>query len=166
MISAFIVPGVFCISAAGLMILAALHDLATRTIPNGLTLTVLCAGVAIAGLNGSLISAALSAGLVFACAASCWRRGWMGGGDVKLLGAATLAVPLAGLPAFIAAVAIAGGVLGLIYLAAGRLGAALPGPLPRTLLARAIRTERWRISRGGPLPYACAIAAGFLYVTL
>jgi hypothetical protein len=27
-----------------------------------------------------------------------------------------------------------------------------------------LRAERWRISRGGPLPYACAIAFGFLFV--
>jgi hypothetical protein len=26
--------------------------------------------------------------------------------------------------------------------------------------------ERWRIRRGGPLPYACAIAAGVLFIIL
>jgi prepilin peptidase CpaA len=34
------------------------------------------------------------------------------------------------------------------------------------LLARALRVERWRIHRGGPLPYACAIAAGGLFILL
>jgi prepilin peptidase CpaA len=34
------------------------------------------------------------------------------------------------------------------------------------LLARALRVEQWRIRRGGPLPYACAIAAGGLFILL
>ena len=32
-------------------------------------------------------------------------------------------------------------------------------------LAR-VRVERWRIRRGGPLPYACAIAVGFLFIVV
>jgi prepilin peptidase CpaA len=149
------------------MVCSALHDLATRTIPNGLTLTVAGTALLAAAGQGHLLGSILAAGFVLACAALCWRRGWMGGGDVKLLGAITLAVPLAGLPALIAAVAISGGILGLLYVLAARLLRPVPaGPLPRTFIARVLRTERWRISRGGPLPYACAITAGFLYVTL
>jgi prepilin peptidase CpaA len=97
----------------------------------------------------------------------------MGGGDVKLLGAATLAMPPSSVLTFVAAVAIAGGLLATVYLVARRLVHApaplvhAPAPLrPNNLFDRAMRVERWRITRGGPLPYACAIAAGFLFVTV
>jgi hypothetical protein len=29
-----------------------------------------------------------------------------------------------------------------------------------------MRVERWRINRGCPLPYACAIAAGVVYMVV
>jgi prepilin peptidase CpaA len=43
----------------------------------------------------------------------------------------------------------------------------LPRPLPGrppSLAARIIRVERWRLRRGGPLPYAVAIASGAFFV--
>ncbi len=40
--------------------------------------------------NATVIDLLLAAGAVFVLSALCWRRGWMGGGDVKLLGAAAL----------------------------------------------------------------------------
>jgi prepilin peptidase CpaA len=71
---------------------------------------------------------------------------------------------------FVVAVALAGGVLSLVYLALGHL---IPAPVQLRpvgrlvgLLSRAMRLERWRLSRGGPLPYAVAIAAGGLFVLL
>ena len=64
-------------------------------------------------------------------------------------------------------------VLGLVYLACGKLIPAMaprrptdrppvdrPINRPAGLLSRAWRLERRRLSRGGPLPYAVAIAAG------
>ncbi len=104
--------------------------------------------------------------VVFVLAAICWRRGWMGGGDVKLLAAAAIAVPPSLVLSFITAVALCGGVLALLYLVAGRMVAPPPASRPRSLLARALRVEQWRIRRGGPLPYACAIAAGGLFILL
>jgi len=92
--------------------------------------------------------------------------GWMGGGDVKLMGAAAVLVPPPLVPMFVAALSIAGAVLALMYLAARPLMPAPARQRPRGLLARACRAEQWRISRGGPLPYACAIASGFLFVIL
>jgi len=56
---------------------------------------------------------------------------------------------------------LAGGLLAVLYLLAQNLvPAASPSPVPLSLLARVWRAERWRIRRGGPLPYAVAIAAG------
>jgi hypothetical protein len=43
----------------------------------------------------------------------------------------------------------------------------LPRPTPkrpRGLIGRILRVEAWRIHHRGPLPYACAIAAGTLFV--
>jgi hypothetical protein len=58
-------------------------------------------------------------------------------------------------------------VVGVIYLL-GRLAgyglAPRPGARPRSLLARIVRVERRRLSRGGPLPYASAIAAGTIFI--
>jgi prepilin peptidase CpaA len=148
----------------GLILAASLHDIIARTVPNGLVLLLAIAGLATGAIDRHLLVSLLAAGSIFAAAALCWRRGWMGGGDVKLLGAATLAMPPSSVLTFIAAVAIAGSLLAILYLVARRLVHA-PAPLrPNNLFDRAMRVERWRITRGGPLPYACAIAAGFLFV--
>lgn len=156
----YILP-VICI---GLMIGASLHDLVTRTIPNGLALVLAGVGLIAATVGGHFPGALLAAAGVFIVSALCWRRGWMGGGDVKLLGAATLSVPPFMVPTFIVAVALAGGALAIVYLVTSWLPPPRASHRPDSLLARAVRVERWRASRGGPLPYACAIAAGAVFV--
>ncbi|MEJ0015830.1 MAG: prepilin peptidase [Acetobacteraceae bacterium] len=147
----------------GLLLVASWHDIAARTIPNGLVLLLAVTAAMTAAWGGFLPGSLLSAAGVFGLAAICWRCGWMGGGDVKLLGAAALALPPSSVLTFLAAMAIAGALLAIVYLIARtRLSAAAPLRSHR-LLPRIIRAERWRISRGGPLPYACAIGAGFLF---
>lgn len=148
------------------MLVASLHDIATRTIPDKLALTLAVAGMAASATGGHLFGSLLGASGVFAVSALCWSRGWMGGGDVKLLGAAAVGMPAGSVLTFIAAVAMAGGVLAVFYLAAARLMPFRRSPRPNGMVARALRAERWRISRGGPLPYACAIAAGVLFIHL
>ena len=85
---------------------------------------------------------------------------------VKLLGAGAIAVPPGDVLTFITVMAIAGSLLAMIYL----IGRAMPAPhptnRPASLLARALRIERRRLHRGGPLPYACAIAVGGLFVLI
>lgn len=147
-----------------LLAIAALQDVAMRTVSNHLVIALAIAGMSLRSLNGSLPAGLLAAAIIFAIAAACWRRGWMGGGDVKLLGAATLLVPPGSTPSLIVDVCLSGGVLSLVFLAARRR-VAVPGRLrPRGLLARAVRVERWRLRRGGPLPYAVAIACGAIIV--
>jgi prepilin peptidase CpaA len=149
-----------------ILLAAALHDVIARTVPNWMAATVALLGLATQILHGRPI-AGLAAGLaVFVIAAFCWRRGWMGGGDVKLLGAAAIVVPPGDVANFIAAVALTGAALALVYLGARRVTAAPSAQRPTRLAARACRVERWRIRRGGPLPYACAIAVGFLFIIL
>ena len=162
---------------AGLVILlmAALHDIVVRTVPNelagavaGAGLLAQCAAAAgAANVQAGLVSAAfamLAGALVFIAAAVIWRQGWMGGGDVKLLGAAALLMPAALVPAMLVATSLSGGVLSIIYLAARRR---LARPRPGRAVsfpARVLKAERWRLRRGGPLPYAVAIASGTFFV--
>ncbi len=152
--------------AAGFLLWAALHDVATRTIPDTVSVVLAGIGLGLRLADGDLQWALLAAGLVFGIAFLGWRFGLLGGGDVKLLGTVALLVP----PAFVAsqllAIALAGGVVALAYLLLGPLLRARPaGPRPASLPARALRAEAWRIRRRGPLPYAVAIAAG-TFVTL
>ncbi len=172
-------PAILSFVCIALLLAACLYDMIGRFIPNRLAAGLAICGIGLQAANGRFAGALVSGGMVCLLAFLCWRRGWMGGGDVKLLAAAATAIPLPLVPQFIAAVAIAGGLLALVYLAARTLVAA-PGqarstipvsvtPSPsvrreRHLLARFARIERWRIHRGCPLPYACAIAAGFLFV--
>jgi prepilin peptidase CpaA len=154
------------VTGAALLVMASLHDLVARTIPNWLAGALAVLGFVLRALTASLLGGVVAGLVVFVLAAICWRRGWMGGGDVKLLAAAAIAVPPSLVLSFITAVALCGGVLALLYLVAGRMVAPPPATRPRSLLARALRVEQWRIRRGGPLPYACAIAAGGLFILL
>lgn len=154
------------LASVAILLAAAMHDVIARTVPNWMAITLAVLGIASRILHGSILIGFGAAFAVFMLAAICWRRGWLGGGDVKLLGAAALVVPPGDVPGFISAVALAGAVLALIYLIAKRVTAAPAPRRPDRLAARALRVERWRIHRGGPLPYAFAIAAGFLFIVL
>ena len=165
-IGTLFLSSIFPILYVGLVLAACLHDVVARTIPNGLVLALAFTGVVAGAINGNLPGSLGAASGVFIIAVFCWRRGWMGGGDVKLLGAVTLGLPAGSALTLVAAMAISGGLLALIYLATRSFVLARFAPRPTGLLARAVRVERWRMSRGGPLPYACAIAAGVLFVRL
>ena len=154
------------LTGAGVLLAASVHDIIARTVPDWMALALALFGLALRAMAGSLPAGLLAGAIVFVLAAFCWRRGWLGGADVKLLGAAAIVVSPNDVLTFIAAVALAGGVLALLYLAARRIVGAPAARRPGRLIARALRAERWRIHRGGPLPYACAIAAGFLFVVL
>jgi prepilin peptidase CpaA len=158
----FILP-VVCIA---LVLVASLHDIAARTVPNSLVLILAAVGMVMDILGGHLTGSLTVATSVFVLASLCWRRGWMGGGDAKLLGAAALGIMPSSVFTFAAAVAIAGGVLAIFYLVAKRLVTTTVSRRNNGLFSRVWRVERWRIARGGPLPYACAIAAGAVYVNL
>jgi prepilin peptidase CpaA len=157
---------IFLLFCSSVMLVASLHDIAARTIPNQLALALVIAGISASAIGGHLFGSLAAASGVFALSAVCWRRGWMGGGDVKLLGAASVGMPAGSVLTFIAAVAMAGGVLALFYLLARQLLPFHRSPRPNGMLARVLRAERWRISRGGPLPYACAITAGAFFIDL
>ena len=155
---------VLLLAAAATLVIAAVHDAAFRTIPNALTVILALCGVALRAEAGDLLGAVLAALVVFAAATFCWRRGWMGGGDVKLLAAVAFLAPPGQVPMMLAWIAVAGGLLTLPYLMARHR---MPVPArshSAGRLARVARAERWRLRRGGPLPYAVAIAAGTGFV--
>jgi prepilin peptidase CpaA len=150
-----------------LLLAAALHDVATRTIPNGTVLGIAGIGIAWQGLSHTL-SAGLTAGAVVLVAGLlCWRCGLLGGGDAKLTAAASLMVPAHEVIPQVLAIAIAGGWLSMVYLILRRL-LRTPGRATetarRSIPARILRVEHRRLRRGITLPYAAAIAAGTLFV--
>lgn len=92
--------------------------------------------------------------LMFAFGLLAFSRGWLGGGDIKLLTALAAWTGLAQLPVLFLATSLAGGVLTAgLYLA--RRGISLGGS------AQAARPEVLR--RDGAIPYAVAIAFGVLW---
>ena len=147
--------------SAMLLTTAAMHDAATRTIPDWLPASLAALGFAARLVEGNVLPGLAAASVVFTACVLVWLPGWLGGGDVKLAAAFALVPPPAQVAAFVLATALAGGVLALLLLRV------VPRPAPGRrsgLLARCLKAEAWRISRGGPLPYAVAIAAGGITV--
>lgn len=144
---------------------AAVTDVRCRRVPNLLSALVALAGIAARAASGDVLPSLLLASVVFSILYLLWRWEFLGGGDVKLLSACVLVVPAGAVAALIAAVTFSGGVLALAYLLL-RVAAPAPRPGPvlsRRSLRRLCRVEAWRIRRGGPLPYACAISAGCMF---
>jgi len=157
-------PGsLYCLHAAiaALLVFAALRDIATRLVPNWVSIAMLICGIVLQTVVGRVFSAIGLGLLVFFVAALMWRRGWLGGADVKLLAAASVAVaPAVG--ALMIAISLAGGGLALVYIILSRL-LRRPSPGPRRgFLPRLLKAEVWRIHKHAPLPYAVAIAIGGL----
>ena len=161
-------PLVSCLAglASALLGYAALSDVATRRIPNWVSALVALLGVALRLQDGQLALSLAVAVSAFGGLYLLWTRGWVGGGDVKLLAATTLLASPGQVLNLLLAVSFAGGLLSAIYLLLIRMRLPLMQAGSRAPLRRVIRAERWRIRRGGPLPYACAISAGGLLTLL
>jgi prepilin peptidase CpaA len=143
------------------MIAAATYDVLTLTIPNWISLVLialfpllaLAAGLSWPeiGWHAAIGVIALSAGI------AAFAFGIVGGGDAKLFAAVALYMgPLAIAP-YVLAVAIAGGVLAMLF-----------------MVLHAPRIEEWTrhlpvlthiVSRGLAIPYGVAIVAGGLIAT-
>lgn len=154
--------------AALLLVYAALHDLAARTVPNWLPLVLLVFGLCARVVDHNLFTGLAVAAAAFAVLFIIWLLGGMGGGDVKLWAATVLLVPPLLQPelAFFLHVFIFGGILGVLYLALGFVVHKPRGRKAGGLVWRLLRAEAWRISRRAPLPYACAIAGGAIVTLL
>ena len=77
---------------AALLAAGSARDIAVRSIPDCTSLGLATIGVALRLLQGTFVIGTAAAVTVFVLAALCWRCGWLGGGDVKLLAACSLLV--------------------------------------------------------------------------
>jgi prepilin peptidase CpaA len=158
----------FALVGSALLMSAAWHDVATRTIPNTIGLLIVISGVLTRFLEGpsAVVLSVGTALLLFILLMLVYSRGLIGGADVKIMTA--LAVGLSPLDSyrFVVATAVAGGILASVYLVLSPRLRGLHKTKPTSLLYRIAAVESWRIRRRGPLPYGVAIAAGGAFVLL
>lgn len=153
--------------AAGLLVYAAARDVATRLIPDAVPIALVGLGVLYRILTVGWAGAGVSllAGcLIFAGLLGLAMRGWLGGGDVKLIAALSTGLTLDQVWLFIVATVFAGGVLGVVYIIGRYVVPETRVAGGGSLVRRVIAVEAWRVRRRGPLPYAVAIAIGGLFV--
>ena len=141
----------------GALIWAALSDLRYYLIPNRIPLAVVAAYAAIAGfLPLTFVAGGLLTGLaVLAVGTIIFARGWMGGGDVKLLAAVSL---WAG-PSFLSLFAFVTG------LAAAALAVLMLSPARRFLPAPSVGALDLTGAHQ-PMPFGVAISAGGIFLAL
>jgi prepilin peptidase CpaA len=158
-------PQAIVVTAFGVvMVAAAVEDFRRLVIPNVLPI-ILCAlwplyFAAAPSLYGALAAIGCAAA-VFLVGAILFARGYIGGGDVKLLSAATLWAGPAGTPALLMLTAVLGGALALFLLMPFGMQIAVAA---RGMLGQpSVATER-RLAM--PVPYGVAIAGAALIVTL
>jgi prepilin peptidase CpaA len=155
-------PLVVLLSLTALLV-AALHDLAVRTVPNWLLAALAGSAILSAVVQHRLLASLLVAGVLLVTSILLWCRGFLGGADAKMLPASSLLIGPGSIILMLLTIAVAGGALCLPYIL-GRY--VVPRPKsgrPTRLLPRILRCELWRLRRGGPLPYAVAIAAGTIF---
>ena len=143
-------------AASALLVYAALCDVATRQIPNWTSLAILSLGVLLRAADRQIPIALAFATPLFVFATILWRLGALGGGDVKLLTAASTIIPFPEVIRFLPMVALSGGVLALICLTLEKSAARWSGTQVAVALARRFPAA----ARPGTLPYGAAIAAG------
>jgi prepilin peptidase CpaA len=145
-----------------LMAMAAIEDFRRLVIPNRLILGLLSLWPIHLAISPTIprLAALQTVGgalVVFLCGALLFSRGWIGGGDVKLLTAATLWAGLARLSALLLLTGVLGGVLALFCLT----------PIGARIGARTGEASSGAFAAGTRLvPYGAAIAGAALIVVL
>src|SRR6267142_3998935 len=147
-----------------LLLYVATIDIATRLIRNEICLALALLGIAGQFANpmqvaGSLIAATILLLLLIVI----YQRGWIGGGDVKLLVALAIGLPLMGVIQLLTITALAGGILALVHLMMRILPYPRLAPAGSSFARRVYAIERWRHLRHAPLPYGVAIACGGIW---
>jgi len=150
-----VVLGVF----AALVIVAALKDLSSFTIPNWISIALALAfAPAALAAHVSLENVGISFAVAFCVlllAVGMFALGWIGGGDAKLMAASALWVGLRGLAPFALYTGLAGGALALILVA-------LRSAWLRPLAAAGPAWAKRLATPGEAAPYGVAIAIGAL----
>jgi prepilin peptidase CpaA len=155
-------------TASFLEILLLLHvatiDIATRLIRNEICLVLALLGIAGQFANPMQVAASLiAATMLLAMLLIIYQRGWIGGGDVKLLVALAIGLPLTGVVELLTITALAGGVLALVHLMMRLLPQPKLAPAGSSFVRRVYAIERWRHLRHAPLPYGVAIACAGIW---
>ena len=150
-----------------LLLYVATIDIATRSIRNEICLVLALLGII--GLFASQMHVAeslIAATILSLLLIVIYQRGWIGGGDVKLLAALAIGLPLMGVIQLLTITALAGGVLALVHLMMRLLPYPKLAPAGSSLVRRVYAVERWRNLRHAPLPYGVAIACGGIWTVL
>ena len=142
-----------------LVIVAALRDVTSYTIPNWLSLALLAAfpvaalslglSLPVVGLHVAVGAGALVAGMAM------FARGWIGGGDAKLFAAAALWLGWPAIVTDLAVTGLAGGALAVVLMA-------LRSTHVRPFVPSGPAWFGRLTERGENVPYGVAIAAGAL----
>jgi prepilin peptidase CpaA len=147
-----------------LLLYVAVIDIATREIRNGICLVLALLGIASQLASPMHVAESLIvAAILLLLLIVIYQRGWIGGGDVKLLVALAIGLPLMGVVQLLTITALAGGVLALAHLMMRLLPYPQLAPAGSSLVRRVYAIERWRNLRHAPLPYGVAIACGGIW---
>ncbi|HTI81070.1 MAG TPA: prepilin peptidase [Acetobacteraceae bacterium] len=141
-------------------------EIAARMIPNAV-----CLMLATLGITHQMLLAnprqfgmsLIAATCVFLALLFVFTRGWIDGGDVKLLTAVSIGLPADAVMHFLTITVLAGGVLALVYPLLRLLPYPALSAVGSSLVRRVYAIERWRTSRHAPLPYGVAIACGGIW---
>ena len=142
-----------CITAfSGALFYAGFSDIRSLEIPNRISIIIAASflpAALITSLPGSLVALHYGIGIgIFTVGAFLFSRGLVGGGDVKLLSAVCIWFPISILGKYLIAVALLGGLLGVVTIIARKVPA-LNNTLP--WLTDGKVSEQ-------PIPYGVAIA--------
>jgi prepilin peptidase CpaA len=155
--------------ALSVLATASAVDLRRRIIPNEASAAVAVCGIVL-GLfvRPGAVWVSLTIAFVLLVLLGLFTRfRLIGGGDAKMIPAVSLLVPPEAVGSLLLAIALAGGILSLVYVvlrrALGTKAPAQPGPSRLhgpAFFARFARAEGARIRASRGLPYALAILAG------
>ena len=151
---------ILIVGSAVLLVGVAVQDIVARTVSDHTAVALSVTGLTMRFFDGTVVITGVIAIAVFLAALACWYRGWLGGGDVKLLGATMLLVPPPHQATVLVLMSLVGGAISVVYLVTRQWLRHPPGTRPSSFAGRVWRVEQWRLCRGGPIPYAVAIAAG------
>ena len=147
-----------------LLLYVATIDIATRLIRNEICLALALLGIASQLASPMQVAQSLiAAAILLLLLLVIYQRGRIGGGDVKLLVALAIGLPLTGVIQLLTITALAGGVLALVHLMMRLLPYPRLAPAGSSLVRRVYAMERWRHLRHAPLPYGVAIACGGIW---
>jgi prepilin peptidase CpaA len=143
-----------------LMSFAAVSDLLTMTISNRVSLALVACFVVLAPLTGMGLQDILlhigAGGIVLVIAFGCFAMGWMGGGDAKIVAAASLWFGFSQLMGYLLYASVFGGALTLLLLQFRQW------PLPYQLAGQA-----WVLrlhAKDSGIPYGIALAIGAMII--